>query len=149
MNFSEISKNTFFTEHLRTTASGYCKTESKRTWFSKATVHKCLVFFKVSIKTCNYIKKRPQRRRYPVNFAKMNWFNEPGFSVFEHVLSRLSNVININNFAIGNYSLQNKRSCSQTFIKTHRKTTIQESLYQWSYTPEANRFIGKRLMSLA
>ena len=42
-------------------------------------------------------------------------------------------------------TLRNKRSCSQTFIKTYNKTPLQESLFWWSYTLEAYNFIEKRL----
>ena len=38
------------------------------------------------------------------------------------------------------YTFRNKRSCSQTFIKTYKKTPFQESLFWWSYN-----FIEKRL----
>ena len=55
-------------------------------------------------------------------FFVMQWTNRNQvFSTFEHVLSCLLNVMNIR--------------CSQTFVKTHRKTPVQESflinLHAW------------------
>ena len=62
--FCEISKKTFFTEHLWTTASelrqSHRKTPVLESFFNKAT----------DLRACSFIKKRLQHGCFPVKFAK-------------------------------------------------------------------------------
>ena len=76
-------------------------------------------------------------------FFTTQWTNRSQvFSIFEHVLSRVSNVMSINNSAIGTLYL----------VKHLLKLTVNNcktSIFQLSYTLETYIFYEKRHMSLA
>ena len=106
---------------------------------------RCKEFIWKHLRSITVIKKRLQSRCFPVNFAKflktpffkehlwtiasgffhsLNCFLPPsepiesGFPIFEHVLSRHSNVMNIINLDLENFTFQNKwPSCC--CISTH------------------------------
>ena len=79
VNVGEISKNNFFTEHLRTTASMYVEGQ-RYVFISEAVVRRCSVkkcvlkkfpiFTGKHLKACNLIKRRIQHKCFPVNIAK-------------------------------------------------------------------------------
>ena len=77
--FCEISKNTFSTEHLRTTASEKLQSLRCSTQVLICEIFKNTFFYRTSlvagsdcfrIPVCNFIKKRLRQRCFPVNYAK-------------------------------------------------------------------------------
>ena len=81
-------------------------------------------------------------------FYSFCWFFLPPSELIEtrffgHVLSQLLHLMNIMNFAIGKLYLCNKQRCSQTFIRTHMKTLVQESLFLIKLHATGLQFNGK------
>ena len=72
------------------------------------------------------------------------------FYIFEHFYQSFRSWQILWILELENHTLRKKkRRCYKLFIKTNRKTAVQEPLFQWSYTLEACNFIERKLMSLS
>ena len=104
--FCEISKNTFFTEHLQTTAS----VETVR-------------------KACNFIKKRLQHRYFPVNipeFLEQLFFIEQLRSMLLNYVLVSERIFNKESYWRDLISLFNVKMLQ---VSTSRSTTMRASVF--------------------